>query len=262
MDSLLFIKIEIIILFLSWIFILYFILDKIWQIYFKVKKIVVFDDVKNQKSAINKISFVNNKNLIKEEAYKNKKISEEDKIKLKEILKKVKINFKWNNVELKCLIIEGLTIDKYNKELNLELASIYEKEENYKHAEFIYDDLRQLFPLDIEILKKLAFVSAIEEKYNKSLKIYESIYEKQKFNIEIIGILCELAFKMKKYKKSLKYIDLFLINKPRDLNKLFLKWDCIENYWTRKEAINYYKKFENLFPYNNSIKSKIIELSK
>jgi hypothetical protein len=38
-----------------------------------------------------------------------------------------------------------LSIDKYNKELNLELAYIYEKEKKYSNAEYIYKDLLDNF---------------------------------------------------------------------------------------------------------------------
>ena len=57
----------------------------------------------------------------------------------------IKINsLKWYIDTAKNLIVEWLSIDKYNRELNLELASIYEKEHNYINAEYIYKDFDSL----------------------------------------------------------------------------------------------------------------------
>ena len=263
MNNVIFLQIEIIVFLLSWVSIIYFIFDKIWRIYFKIKKIVISEDISKQKSAINKINLESEDNIIKKEDYKNKKLTESDKVALVEILKKIKVNsFKWSYGDIKYLIIEWLTIDKYNKELNLELASVYESENNYKHAEFIYSDLVQIYPWDIEILKKYAFVCAVENKMENAFKIYEKVYEKQKTDNEILIMLSEIAYKIKKYQKCLKYINFYLVDYPRDLDKLIMKWKCLEETWKKEEALIFYKKVANLYPYNALLKNRIIELSK
>ena len=263
MNNILFLQVEIIIFFLSWISILYFILDKILKFYYYIKNIIAPENIKNQKLAINKINTESNQNILKEKDYKNKKITEEDKIILSDILKKVRINsFKWSFDIVKHLIIEWLTIDKYNKELNLELANIYEKEDNYKNALFIYNDLVKNYPWDSTILKKQAFASAMEEEFEKSFLIYENIFKKHKSDIEVIAMLSDLAYKMKKYRKTLKYINLFLDNNPRDLDKILIKWDCLEKIWSNEETLKFYKKMLVLHPYNIFLKKKINQLSR
>ncbi len=68
-----------------------------------------------------------------------------NKHKVISILKRVKINIsKWYIDTAKNLIVEWLSLDKYNRELNLELAIIYEKEHNYINAEYIYKDLLEI----------------------------------------------------------------------------------------------------------------------
>jgi predicted ribonuclease toxin of YeeF-YezG toxin-antitoxin module len=50
-------------------------------------------------------------------------ITDEEKSKLNELLKKIKINISKGEYDLaKNLIVEGLAIDKFNVELNMELA--------------------------------------------------------------------------------------------------------------------------------------------
>jgi len=93
---------------------------------------------------------------------------------LSEITKKVKINSSKSYLEkAKSLIIEGLAIDKYDKELNIELATIYEKEKNYKNAEYIYEDLIHMYKNDTNILKKLAYVLALQRRFSESVEVYE-----------------------------------------------------------------------------------------
>jgi hypothetical protein len=46
-------------------------------------------------------------------------------------------------------------LDKYNVDLNMELANIYEKEKNYLNAEYIYKDLLEHLKVDFKIMKKL-----------------------------------------------------------------------------------------------------------
>ena len=44
----------------------------------------------------------------------------------------------------------------------MELASIYEREKNYKNAQYIYEDLIEKLEDNYEVLKKLAFSLALQ----------------------------------------------------------------------------------------------------
>ena len=130
MENLLFIKIEIFIFTLSFLYILYYLWIKMYTVYFKVKEIVKPVKIENKKSALNKVSLGNNKSS--KSWNKHIKISDKHKNKVLDIIKRVRVNStKWYFDTARNLIVEWLSFDKYNRELNIELALIYEKEKNY-----------------------------------------------------------------------------------------------------------------------------------
>lgn len=258
MENLLFIKIEIFILILSFLYILYYLGSKLFILYFKFKKVINPVKIKNKKTALNKIKLNSNKSDSISKNKKIKKISSNDKEKIIDIIKRVKMNSaKWYFDFSKNLIVEWLTLDKYNKELNVELASIYEKEKNYINAEYIYKDLLDVLKVDFEVMKKLWYILALQNKLEESLKIYEKIHNKKMSDDEVINLLSELTFDMKDYKKALKYTNLFLIGKPRDVNKLFIKGESLESTWKINEALLVYKRILELQPYNTKAKENI-----
>jgi hypothetical protein len=77
-------------------------------------------------------------------------------LRLQELLKKVQIHVSKREFDTaKNLIIEGLTIDKFHTDLNINLAKIYIEEEEYLKAEYIYKDLMLVHSGNTTILKKL-----------------------------------------------------------------------------------------------------------
>ncbi|MDD2871468.1 MAG: hypothetical protein PHS49_05750 [Candidatus Gracilibacteria bacterium] len=261
MENLLFIKFEIIILILSFFYILYFSSAKIFQIYFKVKRVINPEKIENKKSALNKVSLNLNDREIEPKKSEETKLTHENKEKVTDIIKRVKINVTKGYYDFaKNLIVEGLSIDKFNRELNLELANIYEIEKKYLNAEYIYNDLLKVLKLDFEVMKKLGYVLALQNKLEESLDIYEVIHKKKMADDEVINILSELTFNMEDYKKALKYANLYLVSKPRDVDKLFIKAKSLEELKKNTEASQVYKRILELQPYNTRAKEILKEI--
>ena len=256
MENLLFIKIEIIIFILSLSYVLYYLWFKIYTIYFKVKNIVKPTTIKNRKSALNKVRLKNTKKIKRTSEDFN--VSDSNLVKLNEIIKKVKANtVKWYYDTSKNLIVEWLSYDKYNRELNLQLWYIYEKEKNYSNAEYIYKDLLDNYQWDYHIMKKLGYNLAIQNKLTESLLIYELLHTKDKWDQEVIEILADLSFTLEQFKKALKYSMLFLSSKPRDIDKLSMKALSLENLWKFNDSIDTYKRILELQPYNTKAKENL-----
>lgn len=258
MGNLFFIKLEIYIFILSFLYLLYYSSTKFYVLYFKLKKIIRPEKIENTKSALNKVSL----NIDSRESIVNKsddtKLSQENKDKLTDIVKRVKINTsKWFYDFAKNLIVEWLSIDKFNKDLNFQLATIYEKEGKYLNSEYIYRDLLEVMKVDYEVMKKLWFVLALQNKFEQSLDIYESIHKKKMADDEVIDILAELAFNIQDYKKALKYSNLYLVSKPRDVDKLFIKAKCLDEMRKTQESYIVYKRILELQPYNTKVKDII-----
>lgn len=204
---------------------------------------------------LNKVVLTSTKGETESKINSKVKISEKDKQKIVEILKRVKINSsKWYYDTSRNLIVEWLSIDKYNRELNLELASIYEKEHNFINAEYIYKDLLEFLKVDYEVMKKLWYIYAMQNKLEESLSIYEKIHNKKMADDDVIDLLWELTYNMKNYKKALKYINLFLVSKPRNVDKLFMKAKSLRELWKREESRLVYKRILDLQPYNTKAK--------
>lgn len=262
MDNIILFRVEVLVFFSSLLYIFYYIFDYLYNVYFNIKNII--KPVKKEKTESN---FVKLKIEWKEKNYKKNsnitKLSELDKEKIKEILKKVRWNIlKWYVESAKNLVIEWLSIDKFNKDLNLELALIYQKEKNYKKSKYIYKELSETYPNDLDILERLAFILALEKEFKSALKVYEKVFLKNKWNVHVVDILSNINFEIKDFKKALKYSKIFLREKPRNVDKLTMTWVCLEELDRKDEAIIYYKKILEVQPYNSFAIERVRELEK
>lgn len=256
-----FIKFEIIVFFLSFWYILYFWFQKLHKAYFKVKKVVKKEEISSIKTALNKVDLNTKEKNYKQSLENKKMLSVEDREHISELIKRVRINsWKWYFDVAKSLIIEWLSIDKFNKDLNLELASVYEKEKKFENAEYIYKDILENHGDDLEILKKLAYNYALENKLELAMSTYEKIHKKDMTDDNVIDMLAEITYSIWDYEKSLKYINLFLKDNPRDVTKLTMRAYCLENDRHFKEAYETHRKIVDLQPYNTLSNQKLKEL--
>lgn len=265
MEGTMIFRIEIITFFLSLWYVFYYLGYKIFWVYFRIKNIVapekqelpqivnedgtIEEEVKEEK----KIMIVDKKEEKSDiDAYtKEKNLTPEEKEKLSEIIKRVKINTsKWYYEKAKSLIVEGLAIDKYDTDLNLELAYMYEEEKNYKNAEYIYQDLIQVHKTNIVILRKLWYILALQRRFFESIEIYEKVYERDVNNLETIDLLVDLHYEIWNYEESFKYLVFSLKEKPRNVDRLLLRADLLKRKWKNEEAIEAYKKVLEVQPYN------------
>jgi predicted membrane protein len=90
MENLLFMKLEITVFILSFLYITYYILTKIFNIYFNVRNKIKPKAIKKRKTALNKVNLKNKKTIKKKEIDYN--ISDIDSNKVTELIQKVKTN--------------------------------------------------------------------------------------------------------------------------------------------------------------------------
>ena len=77
--------------------------------------------------------------------------------------------------EARAFIVSGLAIDKNHRDLNLLMASLFERDHMFEKAEFIFKDLAIAYPDDIEILTHLATSLAMQRKYEVSYELYKKL---------------------------------------------------------------------------------------
>ncbi|MDD2565375.1 MAG: hypothetical protein PHZ26_00535 [Candidatus Gracilibacteria bacterium] len=214
------------------------------------------NDNKTEKISINEDSKVEKD--IKEDKAELSKIQKDE---LSEIIKfaQTKIN-RGEYSDAKAKIIEGLSIDKFNKQLNLQLASLYEKDKDYKKAEFIYKDLIVLNDHDTEIYLKLGFILSIQTKYEVAFEIYKKLNSLDKSNVEAIEMLANLAHHLGNYEDSKAYSKIFLKKSPRNVDILYLQSLNLINLEERKDALETLLKVKQLEPYNIKVNELIEKL--
>ncbi len=207
--------------------------------------------------------------LLNQESLLQDSLSFEEKQTLAELVKFVRTKLARAEFhEARSKIVEGLAIDKWNKELNYLLASIYERDKDYKKAELIYKDLVLVHETDPEIYMKLWFALSIQGKYEIAYEIYKRILSIVDTHTEALEMLANLAFELKKYDEVVMYARQFLKNHPHSTDILSLLAFSLITLSRREEALEIIAKLKNLDPYNPRIremKEKIeleLELSK
>ena len=260
MENLFLLKVQVYLFFLSLAYVFYYVWRKIYFQYFKIKNMIKPKLENIEKRIKTKISIDNTQENYKITWWKQE-LKYREKIELIELLKRIRLNLTKGYLDTaKALIVEWLALDKFNKELNLELAWIYEKEKKFKNAELIYKDLIEASKGDLQVLKKLGFNLAMQRKFIDSIQVYIKVHEKMTSDDEVIDIISNLTYEIWDYKTSLEYAKLFLKDKPRSVEKLILKWTCLEKLWKIEEALEAYEKALELQPYNNQIANKIKNL--
>lgn len=195
---------------------------------------------------------------VKQEKKKPVAVSHEHWEQIREISKRAQINISRGYYEsARSLIIEWLALKKHDKDLNLLLADVYERERKYQNAEFIYRDLLDDHEDDDYILQRLGNIYVLRWKISKAIECYEEALKFDRNNTEILDILTHLYLEELDYKKSLKFANLYLKEKPRNAEKLSIKWYSNEKLWKNIEAIKAYEEVLKIQPYNNEIIERI-----
>ncbi len=118
--------------------------------------------------------------------------------------------------EAQTLIVEGLSLSKNHRELNLLLAQIYEQDGQYASAEYIYKDMAEHHSTDIEILEKLANVLIVEKKYLIASEIYKKIYAFTGNTESTLYMLTHISNTLGDNESTLQYAKQYVLQWPKN----------------------------------------------
>ncbi len=188
-------------------------------------------------------------------------ISPAKREKLAEIIANVRtLIARWHVDDARTLIVSGLAIEKNNRELNIIMASIYEREHAFEKAELILKDIALEYPEDIDILTHLATDLAMQHKYEVSYELYKKIlaigWEKE----DILYTLTHLASEMQRQDDAIEYARSYLKQYPHNPEILWLYSQAQISTWMRRDAVETLIKLKNLTPYNQEIADLIQKL--
>lgn len=185
-------------------------------------------------------------------------LSGDEKQYLVELIKTIKTRIARGEFsEARARIIEGLSIEKFNKDLNCLLASLYEKERDYKKAELIYKDLILMNDTDPELYLKLGFALSIQGKYEIAYEIYKRLFSLDENSTETLDMLANLGHQLGLHKESNDYAYLFLKKNPHNTDVLYLVAINHINLEERLSALESLKKIRTIDPYNSKIQELI-----
>ncbi len=191
----------------------------------------------------------------------NEKIAPEKRDKLVDIMSMVRtLIARGHLVEARTFIIEGLSLHKKHRDLNILLASLYEREYAFEKAEFIYKDIAETYPNDTEILTRLADVLAMQRKYRVSYEIYKKILGLNGDNEETLYALTHLAAELKEDQELYDFAKGYIKQFPKNPEILWLYSQAQITLGKRREAIETLIKLKNLTPYNQEIVDLIQKL--
>lgn len=151
-------------------------------------------------------------------------------------------------------IIEGLARDKWNKELNCLLASLYERDNDYRKAEFIYKDLILVHETDPEIFMKLGFSLSIQGKFEIAYEIYKKLLDLSESHVEAAEMLANIAHELGKHESAIEHAKIFLKKHPRNEDMLTVLSVSLIHLERKSEALETLEKLKLLDPYNPRIR--------
>lgn len=254
-------KIEIFLLIASFGYAIYYATQKFHNAYLILRSIVKPTrmvtakdyDVKEVKKTVN----VNHKDYKKEV----KELNDKETREIKDLLKRIRLNKSRGEYEIaKNLTIEALSLDKFNKEINLELASLYILDEDYLKAEYIYKDLLLVHDEDFDVQKKLGFVLSHQEKYQLAIEIYKKAHVLNKQDLEVVNMIAHLSFILEDYLWAVEHFKKYLKERPRDAENLTYLASSYRAMGNHREALIQYKKVLDIEPYNEVVKKAISEI--
>lgn len=155
--------------------------------------------------------------------------------------------------EARAFIVSGLALDKDHRELNLLMASLYERDHAYTKAEYIFKDLAKLYPDDLEILEHLATSLAMQRRYEVAYELYKKVLDLGGESEEILYTLSHLASELSIPEDIYTYAKSYLRQYPRNPEILWLYTQALISRGERKEAVETLIKLKNLTPYNQEI---------
>ncbi len=185
-------------------------------------------------------------------------LSREDRKHIQELVSLVRLKIARGALaEARVHVVAGLSIDKFDRDLNLLLASLYEANNDHAKAELVYKDLIVLYAGDPEIYLRLARSLALQEKYEIAYEVYRRLLEIDPENFEARELFASVAFTLEKYEEAREAARRYLKKFPANIEMMHLLAEshiCLEDH---ERALEVLEKIQNLEPYNHDIRSLI-----
>lgn len=162
----------------------------------------------------------------------------------------------WESAQSK--IVEGLSLDKFNVELNCLLAEQFERRNEWRKAEFIYKDLiLSTESTDVALYVRLAVSLAQQEKQELALEVYKKAFTLKPDDARTAETIARIALGLTNYADAKKYAKEALRVFPRNSKALDILASAHIGCGERQEALDAYRKMKELDPYDPALRKTI-----
>lgn len=186
-----------------------------------------------------------------------KKLKASEKQALDALFKKIKAKLAVQEYEeARLAIIEGLIIDRHNMELNILLAQLYEKEQDFEKAEILFRDLLLHHdPAKADVYIYLGNNLIHQNKQNLAYDIFKKWLEKESRNVELLQTLAELGYDQHEYEESLLYSRKLSEVQPKNIQAFEILGLSYLQVGSDQKAYDSFLSLRKLDPYNQVVLS-------
>lgn len=186
-----------------------------------------------------------------------KKLKASEKQALEWLIKKIKAKLAVQEYEeARSAIIEWLIIDRHNVELNILMAQLYEKENDFEKAEILFRDLiLHHDPSKADIYIYLGNNLVHQSKHNLAYDIFKKWLEKEPRNSELLQTLAELGYDQHEYEESLLYSRKLSELQPKNIQAFEILWLSYLQVGSDQKAYDAFLSLRKLDPYNQVVLS-------
>ena len=162
----------------------------------------------------------------------------------------------WQAAQAK--IVEGLSVDKLNPELNCMLAEQFERRLEWSKAEFVYRDL--ILATDSRDSSLFSRLAAVLEKQGKdalALEVWKKAFELRPDEAKPADASARLALGLGRWDEALRYAKESLRLFPRNARALDMLASANLALGDRRAALDAYLKIKELDPYDPAVRKTI-----
>jgi tetratricopeptide (TPR) repeat protein len=184
-----------------------------------------------------------------------KKFSAKEKLTLQNIFKNVQAKLVVREYEeARAQIIEGLMIDRQNQDLNILLAQLYEKEDDYEKAEILFRDLiLHHDPKKADLYIYLWNNLVAQNKQTLAYDVFKKGLEKEPKNIQLLETMAELGYELHEYEESLIYARKLAETQPKHIRAHELLGLSHLQVGSDQKAYDTFLALRRLDPYNETV---------
>ncbi len=184
-----------------------------------------------------------------------KKLTAKEKITLQNIFKNVQAKLVVREYEeARSQIITGLMIDRQNQDLNVLLAQLYEKENDYEKAEILFRDLiLHHDPKKADLYIYLGNNLISQNKQALAYDVFKKWLEKEPRNQQLLETMAELGYELHEYEESLIYSRRLAEAQPKHIRAHELLWLSHLQVGSDQKAYDTFLALRKLDPYSEAV---------